>query len=108
MPFFERFFRSRSRGQEGLGAGDVPVISTKCPTCGKVGKVRLDAEKQEFLGEFKLDSKTHLHVHECPYCTTGMLLCSRDGRLMGIEPFTDDPPMDGLAALARTRAKLGK
>jgi predicted RNA-binding Zn-ribbon protein involved in translation (DUF1610 family) len=107
MPFFERFFKSRALRQESIGAGGVPVIPTTCPTCGKVDKVSLDAGKHEFLSAFKLDSETHLQVHQCPYCTSGMLLCSRNGRLVGIEPFTDDPPMDGLAALARTRAKLG-
>jgi len=92
MPIFGRFFKSRS------------VLPTKCPMCGKVGEFRLDSEPS---GALALDSKTHVHVHECRYCTSGMLLCIRDGRLMGVEPFTDDPPMDGLAALARTRAKLG-
>jgi len=93
MPVFDRFFRSRSH--------------VRCPTCGKVRDFRLDAERHELSGALALDSKTHLHVLECPYCTAGMLLCVRDGRLMGIEPFTDDPPMDILAALALTRAKLG-
>lgn len=98
MAFFDRFFRS---------AGGGSVISAKCPMCGKAGKLRLDAEARELRGAFEPDGKTQLHVRECPCCTAGMLLCTRDGRLISIEPFTDDPPMDGLAALARTRAKLG-
>ena len=107
MPIFDRFFKSRSRGEEGVDVRGVPVIPTKCPTCGMVGDFHFDAKKHEFFGVFELDSKTHLHVLECPYCTAGMLLCIRDGRLMGIEPFKDDPPSDVLAAVARTRAKLG-
>ena len=98
MPFFDRFFRTGRGGS---------VIPAKCPMCGKVGKLRLDAETHELRSAFELDGKTHLHVRECPYCTAGMLLCTRDGRLISIESFTDDPPMDGLAALARTREKLG-
>ena len=105
MPIFDRFFRPR--GQTGTGVQDAPVIPTKCPTCGKAGHFHFDAEKHEISGLFKLDSKTHLHILECPNCTAGMLLCIRDGRLMGIEPFEDDPPTDVLAAVARTRAKLG-
>lgn len=96
MPIFERFFRSRSR-----------VLPTKCPTCGKVSDFQFDTGKREIPGKFELDPKTHMRVLECPYCSAGMLLCIRDGRLIGIEPFTDDPPADVLAAVALTRAKLG-
>ncbi len=104
MPIFDRFFRPR--GQAGIGVQETSVIPTKCPTCGKAGHFPIDPEKH-VSGLFKLDSKTHLHILECQYCTAGMLLCIRDGHLMGIEPFEDDPPSDVLAAVARTRAKLG-
>jgi hypothetical protein len=72
-----------------------------------VGDFPYDLDKHDFFGLIELDKRTHLHVLECPYCTAGMLLCIRDGRLMGIEPFKDNPPTDMLKAVARTRAKLG-
>src|SRR5215203_5187903 len=107
MPIFDRLFKSQPRGKAGTGVRAVPVIPAKCPTCGKAGDLHFDAEKHDASGMFELDSKTHLRTLECPHCTAGMLLCIRDGRLTGIEPFEDDPPSDVLAAVARTRAKLG-
>lgn len=107
MPIFDRLFKSQPRGQAGIGFRDVSVIPTKCPTCGKTAHLHFDAERHKVSGKFQLDNKTHLHTLECPYCTAGMLLCIRDGRLTGIEPFEEDPPTDVLSAVARTRAKLG-
>ena len=107
MPIFDRLFKSQPRSQAGAGLRDFPVIPTKCPTCGKAGQFHFEAERHDISKRFELDSKTHLRALECPYCAAGMLLCIRDGRLTGIEPFDDDPPRDVLAAVARTRAKLG-
>lgn len=107
MSIFERFFKSGSRGSEGVDVTGVKVIPMKCPTCGKIGDFTYDPQKHDFFAIVELDKNTHLHPLECPYCTAGMLLCIRNSRLMGIEPFKDDPPTDMLKAVARTRAKLG-
>ncbi len=79
----------------------------KCPACGgNVSDFILDPGNIFVI--FGLDDGTQLRAFECPYCTAGMLLCVRGGRLMGIEPFKDDPPADDIfQAVARTRAKLG-
>ena len=107
MSIFDRFFKSQSHGQKGVDVRGVSVIPTKCPTCGEVGDFPYDPDKHDFYSAFELDKKTHLHVLECPYCKAGMLLCIRDGRFMGIEPFQDDPPTSVFDAVARTRSKLG-
>lgn len=107
MSIFSRFFKSQPNSQEGIDVRGVRVIPTKCPTCGKVGDFPYTPEAHAFVGVMQLDAKTFLHVLECPYCTAGMLLCIRDGRLMSIEPFKDDPPSDVFEAVKRTRTKLG-
>lgn len=107
MSIFDRFFKSQSRGQEGIDLRGISVIPTKCPTCGQVGDFHLDPKKHDFVGMFQLDEKTYLHNLECPYCQAGMMLCIRDGRLLGIEPFKDDSPGDMFAAVSRARKKFG-
>ena len=107
MSIFDRFFKSRPRTKDGIDVTGVRTIPTKCPTCGEVGEFQYDINKHDFFGVFEIDKQTHLHVLECPYCKAGMLLCIRNGRSMGIEPFKDYPPTDMLDAVARARKKLG-
>jgi hypothetical protein len=106
MSIYERFFKSRQH-EAGPDLKGVRVIPTKCPVCGEVGEFDNLPEAHNMPWGFKLDEKTVALPLECAYCRAGMLLCIRDGRAMGIEPFKDDPPGDVLQAVARTRAKLG-
>ena len=106
MSIYNRFFKSKSQDKHNIDITAVSVIPTKCPTCGNVGDFQYDKEKHDFIGAIELDSKTYCHVLECPYCKAGMLLCIRDDRFMGIEPFNDDMS-DVPEAVSRTRKKLG-
>jgi hypothetical protein len=104
MSIFDRFFKS-GRRPEGIDVRGVSVIPTKCPKCGMIGDFPFDPRKHDFVWAVQIDPKTHLHVLECPYCQAGMLLCIRDGRLLGIEGYSDDTPADLMQAVERARAR---
>jgi hypothetical protein len=105
VSIFSRFFKPAGQRPQGVDVRGVQVIPTTCPLCGSVGDFIFDPNKHDFVWAFELDKKTHLHVLECPYCTAGMLLCIRDGRMLGIEGYKDDTPADLMAAVGRARSR---
>lgn len=105
MSIFSRFFKSGGDKPSGVDVRGVRVIPTKCPMCGMVGDFPFEPDKHDFWAVAELDKKTHLHILECPYCQAGMLLCIRDGRMLGIEGYKDETPADMLAAIERAKAR---
>lgn len=105
MSIFSRFFKPGADRPQGVDVRGVQVIPTKCPFCGNIGDFPYDPKKHDFAWGFALDKDTHLHVLECPYCQAGMLLCIRDGRMLGIEGYKEDTPAELFEAVGRARAR---
>ncbi len=105
MSIINRILNPKTRRPDGVDVRGVAIIPTQCPLCGNTGDFRFDPNSHQFWSVVEIAPKTHLHVLECPYCKAGMLLCIRDGRMLGIEGYKDTGPPAMMAAVERARAR---